>query len=171
MIGMEARIVDDNDREVPQGQEGEIVLKGPMVMKGYWNLPGQTAEAIRNGWLHTGDIGYVDAEGYYYITDRKKDLIIKGGENISPRMIEEVLYDFPKVAEAAAIGVKDPVYGEEIRGYVTLKPGSTATPEEIRQHCATKLKRFFVPREIVILEAFPKNLVGKILKKELRKMA
>jgi long-chain acyl-CoA synthetase len=170
MIGMEARIVDDNDQEVPQGQEGEIVLKGPMVMKGYWNLPGQTAEAIRNGWLHTGDIGYVDAEGYYFITDRKKDLIIKGGENISPRMIEEVLYDYPKVAEAAAIGVKDPVYGEEIRGYVTLKPGLTATPEEIRQYCATKLKRFFVPREIVILDAFPKTLVGKILKKELRKM-
>jgi len=170
MKGMEMKIFNNDDQEVPQGQEGEIVLRGPMVMKGYWNQPEATAEVIKNGWLHTGDIGYVDAEGYFYITDRKKDLIIKGGENISPRAIEEVIYSHPAVAEAAVIGMADKVYGEDIKAFVTLKPGQTATPEEIKEYCATKLKRFFVPKEIVIMPAMPKTLVGKILKKELRKL-
>ena len=171
MNGMDVRIFDDKDEEVPQGKEGEIVLRGPMVMKGYWNLPEPTAEAVRNGWLHTGDIGYVDADGYYFITDRKKDLIIKGGENISPRTIEEVLFKHLKVAEAAVIGMKDAVYGEDIKAFVTLKPGLAATPEEIQAYCAEHLKRFFVPKEVVIMAALPKTLVGKILKKELRKLA
>lgn len=168
--GMGMKIFDNTDREVPQGKEGEIVLRGPMVMKGYWNLPEATAEVIRNGWLHTGDIGYFDRDGYVFITDRKKDLIIKGGENISPRAIEEVLYSHPGIAEAAVIGVKDPVYGEDLKAFVTLKPGQTATPEEIKEFCATRLKRFFVPREVVIMQTMPKTLVGKILKKELRKL-
>lgn len=171
MIGMDVKIFDDKDQEVPQGKEGEIVLRGPMVMKGYWNQPEATAEVVRNGWLHTGDIGYVDADGYYFITDRKKDLIIKGGENISPRTIEEVLFKHPKVAEAAVIGMKDAVYGEDIKAFVTLKPGLAATPEEITAYCAEHLKRFFVPKEVVIMTALPKTLVGKILKKELRKLA
>ncbi len=170
MKGMEMKIFDDNDQEVPQGREGEIVIRGPMVMRGYWNLPEATAEVIRNGWLHTGDIGYVDQDGYYFITDRKKDIIIKSGENISPRAIEEVLYSHPSVAEAAVIGMKDPVYGEDIKAFVTLKPGTVATPEELEEFCQGKLKRFFVPKEIVILQAMPKTLVGKILKKELRKV-
>jgi long-chain acyl-CoA synthetase len=161
---------DNDDKEVPQGQEGEIVLKGPMVMKGYWKLPEATAEVIKNGWLHTGDIGYVDKDGYFFITDRKKDIIIKGGENISPRTIEEVLYSHPSISEAAVIGIKDPVYGEDIKAFVTLKPGQTATPEKIKEYCDGKLKRFFVPKEIVIMSALPKTLVGKILKKELRKL-
>lgn len=170
MDGMDMRIFDFNDNELPQGQEGEIVLKGPMVMKGYWNMPEATKEVIVNNWLHTGDIGYMDADGYFYITDRKKDIIIKGGENISPRVIEEILYMHPKVAEASVIGVKDKVYGEEIKAFVTLKPGEKATPDDILEYCKAKLKKFYVPKEVVILTAMPKSLVGKILKKELRKM-
>jgi len=169
MKGMEMKIFDDNDQEVPQGREGEIVIRGPMVMKGYWNLPEATTEAIRNGWLHTGDIGYMDPDGYFFITDRKKDLIIKGGENISPRAVEEVLCSHPGVAEAAVVGMKDSVYGEEIKAFVTLKPGNTVTSEELEEFCQGKLKRFFVPKEVVIIPAMPKTLVGKILKKELRK--
>ncbi|MGD0021834.1 MAG: AMP-binding protein [Smithellaceae bacterium] len=170
MKGMEMKILDDNHKELPQGKEGEICLRGPMVMKGYWNLPEATVEVIKNGWLHTGDIGYVDKDGYFFITDRKKDIIIKGGENISPRTIEEVLYGHACVVEAAVIGIKDPVYGEDIKAFVTLKPGQTATPEDIKEYCAGKLKKFFVPKEIVIMPALPKTLVGKILKKELRKL-
>jgi long-chain acyl-CoA synthetase len=170
MHNMEMKIFNEHDEEVPQGQEGEIVLKGPMVMKGYWNQPEATAEMIKNDWLHTGDIGYVDADGYFYITDRKKDIIIKGGENISPRSVEEVLYAHPGISEAAVVGIKDKVYGEDIKAFVVLKPGQKATSEEIIEYCKGKLKRFFVPRDVVILSAMPKSLVGKILKKELRKM-
>lgn len=169
-LGMEIKIFDDNDNELPQGQEGEIVIRGPIVMKGYWNLPEATAEVIKNSWLHTGDIGYIDPDGYFFITDRKKDIIIKGGENISPRTIEEVLYAHPKIAEAAVIGMKDPVYGEDIKAFVTLKPGQSTTPDAIMTFCRANLKRFRVPKEIVIMQAMPKTLVGKILKKELRKM-
>jgi long-chain acyl-CoA synthetase len=112
----------------------------------------------------------VDADGYFFITDRKKDIIIKGGENISPRAVEEVLYAHPAVAEAAVIGMKDPVYGEEVKAFVALKPGQEATADEIKTFCSQKLKRFFVPKEVVVLSALPKSLVGKILKKELRKL-
>jgi long-chain acyl-CoA synthetase len=168
--GMALKIFDNDDKEVPQGKEGEIVIRGPMVMKGYWNQPEATAEAIRNGWLYTGDIGYVDADGYFFITDRKKDIIIKGGENISPRLIEEILYAHPAVAEAAVIGMRDQVYGEEVKAFVAFKPGQTATADEIKEFCKQKLKKFIVPKEIVILPALPKSLVGKILKKELRKL-
>lgn len=170
MQGMEMKIFDNNDKEVPQGQEGEIVLRGPMVMKGYWKMPEATAEVVVNGWLHTGDIGFVDKDGYFTITDRKKDIIIKGGENISPRVIEEVLYTHPAVSEASVIGIKDKVYGEDLKAFVTLKAGQTVTPEELLEYCKGKLKKFFVPKEVVILAAMPKTLVGKILKKELRKM-
>jgi len=170
MNGTEMKIVDDYGKPLPPGEKGEIVIQGPQVMKGYWNRPQETAEALKDGWLHTGDVGYVDEDGYFWITDRKKDLIIKGGENISPRTIEEVLYTCPQVSEAAVIGVKDEKYGEEIKAFVVLHPGEKATAEDIIAFCKSKLTNFLLPRYVVFLEAMPKSLVGKILKTELRKM-
>lgn len=170
MKGTEMRIMAEDGKLLPPGKQGEIVLRGPSVMKGYWNKPKETEEILVDGWLHTGDVGYVDDDGYFWITDRKKDLIIKGGENISPRRIEEPLYAHPKVSEAAVIGMKDDIYGENIKAFLVLKPGETATAEEIIDYCKTKLKNFLLPKEVVFLKSFPKNLVGKILKKELRKL-
>ena len=168
MKGTEMGIMDHLGNKLGPGQQGEIVIRGPQLMKGYWNKPEETADILRDGWLHTGDVGYVDEDGYYWITDRLKDLIIKGGENISPRTIEEVLYSHPKVAEAAVIGMKDDVYGENIKAFVVLHPGEEAAAEDITAFCRTKLTNFFVPKEVVFLASFPKTLVGKILKKELR---
>jgi long-chain acyl-CoA synthetase len=170
MKGTEMRIVDEKGNVLPPEQEGEIIIRGPMLMKGYWNKPEETAEALRAGWLYTGDIGHVDQDGYFWITDRKKDLIIKGGENISPRVIEEVLFSHPKVSEAAVIGMKDAVYGENIKAFLVLNPGETAPAEEIIEYCQKKLTSFFVPREVVFIQSLPKSLIGKVLKKELRKL-
>ena len=171
MKGTEMGIMGNEGNLLPEGAQGEIVIRGPMLMKGYWNKPEETAEILRGGWLHTGDVGYRDEDGYYWITDRVKDLIIKAGENISPREIEEVLFKHPKVSEAAVIGMKDAIYGENIRAFLVLRPGQKATPEEIIDYCRTKLKSFLVPKEVVFMDALPKSLVGKILKKELRKLA
>ena len=170
MKGTEMRIVDDAGNTLPPGQQGEIVIRGPQLMKGYWNNPEETAKVVKNGWLHTGDVGYVDEDGYFWITDRKKDLIIKAGENISPRVIEEVLSRHPQVSEAAVIGIKDEIYGENIKAFVVLKPGEAATEAEIIEYCQTKLTTFLVPKEVTFMKALPKILVGKVLKKELRKM-
>jgi long-chain acyl-CoA synthetase len=170
MKGTKMKIVDFDGNDLSAGEEGEILISGLMLMKGYWNQPEVTAEVLKDGWLHTGDVGYQDEDGYFFITERKKDIIIKGGENIAPRQIEEVLYDHPKISEAAVVGMKDEVYGEEIKAFVVLNPGETAEEAEIIEYCVTRLKRFKSPREVTFLEALPKNLVGKILKKELRKM-
>lgn len=170
MTGTDMKIMDDTGKILPAGEKGEIVIRGPQVMKGYWNKPEETAQSLVDGWLHTGDVGYVDEDGYFWITDRKKDLIIKGGENISPRTIEEVLYSHPQVSEAAVIGVKDEKYGEEIKAFVVLHPGEKAAAEDIVAFCRTKLTNFLLPKYVVFLEAMPKSLVGKILKTELRKM-
>jgi long-chain acyl-CoA synthetase len=170
MKGTGMRIVDDHGNALSPGQRGEIVIRGPQLMKGYWNKPEETAEILIDGWLHTGDVGYVDDDGYFWITDRKKDLIIKGGENISPRTIEEVLFMHPKISEAAVIGMKDDIYGENIKAFLVLNPGETATAEEIVDYCRTKLTNFLLPQEVVVLKSFPKSLVGKILKRELRKL-
>lgn len=170
MKGTEIRIVDNAGNPLPARKEGEILIRGPMLMKGYWHKPEETAQVIRNGWLSTGDVGYKDEDGYFWITERKKDLIIKAGENISPRTIEEVLFGYPKVSEAAVIGMKDDLYGENIKAFVVLKPGEEATAEEIVEYCRKKLTNFLVPKEVVFLNALPKNLVGKVLKKELREM-
>jgi long-chain acyl-CoA synthetase len=170
MKGNEVKIVDDEGSELPQGKEGELIIRGPGLMKGYWNMPEETAEVLRNGWLYTGDIGYVDEDGYCFITDRKKDIIIKAGENISPREIEEVLFSHRKVAESAVIGIKDYTYGEDIKAFVVLKPGEEATAEEITDYCRTRLKTFKTPKELQFVESLPKNLVGKVERKELRKL-
>ena len=171
MKGTGMRIADDQGKTLAPGQQGEILIRGPQLMKGYWHKPEETAETLRDGWLYTGDVGYVDEDGYFWITDRKKDLIIKGGENISPRTIEEVLFTHPKVSEAAVIGMKDDVYGEDIKACVVLNPGETATAEEIIEFCRTRLTNFLLPKEVIFLQSLPKNLVGKVLKKELRKLS
>ena len=171
MPGAQLKIVDDQDREVPQGRQGEIILRTPGIMSGYWKRPEETAEILRDGWVRTGDIGYVDKDGFYFITDRKKDIIIKSGENICPREIEEVIMTHPSVCEAVVVGVKDGVYGEEIKAFVVAKPGMQVTSQELNDHCCARLKRFKTPKDFTFMEALPKNIVGKVLRKELRKMA
>jgi acyl-CoA synthetase (AMP-forming)/AMP-acid ligase II len=153
---------------LPPGQIGEICVSGPNVTAGYWRNPEATSSAFNEGWLRTGDVGYLDEEGYLFITDRKKDLIINGGENILPREIEEALYLHPSVAEAAVVGIPDPVFGEQICAVVQLAPKAQATSEELRQHVAGYLTRFKVPARIFFSPSLPKNNSGKIAKRELR---
>jgi len=162
------KIFDDNDREVPTGQWGEVVFKGFNVMKGYWNLPEETARTIKNGWLYTGDIGYLDDEGYLFLTGRKKDLIIRGGENVFPSDVENILYKNTKVMECSVIGVPDKVFGEEIKAFVVLRPGETATEQELIDFCRPHLPTFKQPKSVELRQSLPKSSVGKILKKELR---
>jgi len=162
--------VNENDNEVKVGGIGEIVLKGPVVMSGYWNKPEETKEVLRGGWLHTGDVGYVDEEGYFFIVERKKNMIIKAGENIFPREIEEVIYQYPRVSETAVVGVPDQIFGEELKAFIVLKPGEKATEQEVIDFCGGSLSSFKTPKYVQFLDAFPKNPVGKILYKELRKM-
>lgn len=163
-------VVDNQDKELGVGQTGELVIKGPTVMKGYWNMPEETAETLKNGWLHTGDIGHRDEDGYFYITDRKKDLIIRGGENVSPREVEDAVCKHPKVVEAGCVGISDRVYGEEIKAFVVLKPGETCTEEEIIEFCKQHLPSFKQPKKVQFIEALPKNMLGKILRVDLRKL-
>jgi long-chain acyl-CoA synthetase len=164
------KVFDDNGNWLPPGQQGEIAVKGPTLMKGYWNLPEDTSQAIRNGWLYTGDIGYMDEDGFLYITDRKKDIIIRGGENISPREIEEVLYRNPKVAEAGVVGIPDNIYGEEIKAFVVLKAREQASEQEMIAFCKECLPTFKTPKSVQFIEVLPKNLLGKVLRAELRKL-
>jgi len=150
------------------GQKGEIVIKGPCVMKGYWNKPKESGEALRNGWLHTGDVGYADEDDYLYITDRKKDLIIRGGENVYPTEVENVLYQHPQVLEAGVIGVPDPVYGETVKAFVALKTPGAASEEALIAHCKAHLPAYKRPKSIQFVDALPKSAVGKILRRKLR---
>ncbi len=168
---IEVAITDDDDRPVATGETGEVCVKGPNVMKGYYNLPDATAEAMRNGWFHTGDMGHLDEDGYLYITERKKDLIIRGGFNIFPRDVEEILYGHPAVLECAVVGVPDPKMGEQVRAYVVLRPGESATADDLMDYACEHLARYKTPKDIVFLDALPKNPIGKILKKDLREMA
>ena len=164
------RVVDDNVKPVKRGEVGEIVVGGSVVMQGYWNKPEETKEALQRGWLRTGDMGYMDEDGYFFIVERKKNMIIKAGENIFPREIEEVVYQHSKVSEAAVIGVPDQIYGEELKVFIVLKPGEKATEQEIIVFCKEKLSSFKTPKYVQFLDSLPKNPVGKILYKELRKM-
>ena len=167
---VEVRIVDDQDQDVPVGEVGELLVKGPNVSSGYYKLPEETAKTFRNGWLHTGDMAKMDTEGYLYIVERKKDLIIRGGFNIYPRDIEEILYQHPAIQDAVAIGVPAPVMGEEIKVYVVPKEGMTVSTEEILQYCQSHLAKYKWPKFIEFTKSLPRNPMGKILRKELRKL-
>jgi acyl-CoA synthetase (AMP-forming)/AMP-acid ligase II len=169
MPGIDVGVVDEADRLLPAGQAGEVVVRGPNVMRGYLGRPEESAQVLRGGWLHTGDVGRFDEDGYLTLVDRVKDLIIRGGENIYPKEIEDVLYAVPAVLEAAVVGQPDPVFGEQPVAFVTLRSGFDMVPEDLIGHCRQSLARYKVPREVYIEEMLPKNAVGKIAKPELRK--
>jgi long-chain acyl-CoA synthetase len=169
-IGNEMKVFDDNDNEVSDDQLGEIVLRGENILKGYFKSPEATEIAFRNGWFHTGDIGYRDQDGFFYIVDRKSDMIIRGGENIYPREIDEVLYQHPAVAAAATIGVPDPLYGEEVAAFIVLKDGMKVDEAELIAYCTERLADYKCPKSIRIVKDIPKGPTGKLLKRELAKL-
>jgi len=169
MSDVEMKIIDDTGNDLPLGEVGEIVARGPRVMSGYWKDAEKTAKAITaDGWLHTGDMGYMDEEGYFYLAARADDLIIRGGENISPEEVENALYSHPAVEEAAVIGVPDPEWGQEPRAIVVLKEGKTATAEELIDFCRERLASFKRPRSVVFTDELPRTSTGKVLKRVLR---
>jgi long-chain acyl-CoA synthetase len=165
--GVEMKVVDDDGNEVDQGEVGEILIRGHNVMKGYWDRPEATEETVRDGWLYTGDMGKTDEDGYFYIVDRKKDLIIRGGYNVYPREIEEVLYEHPAVREAAVLGIPHDEYGEEVGAAVTLKDGANATPEQLRDYVKEQVAAYKYPRRVWLVDELPKGPTGKILKREI----
>lgn len=166
--GVEMCIVDEDDKALPQGERGEICIRGHNIMKGYLGKPEATKEALRGGWFHSGDIGFSDEDGCYWIVDRKKDMILRGGFNVYPREVEEVLYAHEAVVEAAVIGVPHERHGEEVKAVVALAPGSTATPDAIIAFCKERLAAYKYPRTVEIIDSLPKGPTGKILKRELR---
>jgi acyl-CoA synthetase (AMP-forming)/AMP-acid ligase II len=168
VVHLELKVVDDDGREVPPNEPGEIVLRGPKVFAGYWRNPEATAAAIRDGWFHTGDIGRLDEDGYLFILDRKKDLIISGGENIASPEVERVLYEHSAVLECAVVGRPDDRWGEVPVAFVVLKPGSPVEVADLLAHCAERLARFKVPKDVRLLEELPRNPSGKVLKRVLR---
>jgi long-chain acyl-CoA synthetase len=165
--GVEMKVVDDDGHEVPRGEIGEIVIRGHNVMKGYWNKPEATAETLRDGWLHTGDMARIDEDGYFFIVDRKKDMIIRGGYNVYPREIEEVLYEHPDVVEAAVVGIPHDELGEEVGAAVTLKEGATTTPQELSEFVKGQVAAYKYPRRMWLVGELPKGPTGKILKREI----
>jgi len=165
---VEVKILNEEDQELPVNEVGEIVVKGPNVMKGYYNLPEDSTEALKNGWLHTGDLGKTDEDGYVYIVDRKKDMIIVGGLNVYPREVEEVLYAHPAIAEAAVIGYLDSLRGEAVKAVVALKSEHQVKEKELIKYCRDRLAAYKVPRVIEIRDSLPKTSTGKILKRELK---
>jgi len=162
------RIMDAQGRLLPRGERGELVVQGDIVMKGYYNDPGKTAETLKHGWLHTGDVGYMDAEGYFYIVDRLKDLIVSGGFNISPGEIEQVLWTLPAVSDCAVIGVPDAVWGEAVKAVVELKPGQSLDHDAALALCRDRLGGMKAPKTIEVWEQLPRSAVGKVLKREIR---
>ena len=170
-INMEMQIVDDAFRPLPTGQRGEICIRGPVVMRGYHNKPEATAETVRDGWLHTGDIGYLDADGFLFVVDRKKDMIIRGGENIFPAELEAVLHEHPAVAEAAVVGVPDEVYGENVVAFVVVAPGKSLSEKEVIEHACRYVAKFKAPTRVHFESMLPKSNIGKILRRVLRDKA
>jgi long-chain acyl-CoA synthetase len=167
IAGVQIRVVDPDGKDVPTGEVGEVVIRGHNVMKGYWRRPEATAEAIVDGWFHSGDLARADADGYLFIVDRIKDLVSRGGYKVYPREVEEVLYEHPAVAEAAVIGIPHPTLGEEVGAAVALKPGATATPEELREFVREQIAPQKYPRHVWLLDELPKGPTGKLLKREI----
>jgi acyl-CoA synthetase (AMP-forming)/AMP-acid ligase II len=168
VAGTELAIIDEDGRRLPPGQTGEIVARGPQLMAGYWNLPEATAETLKDGWLHTGDVGMLDVDGYLFIQDRVKDMIVSGGENVYPREVENVLHDHPAVAEAAVIGAPDERWGETVLAVLVLKTGATLDEAEMTRFCRQRLAGFKLPRRFAVVDTLPRNGAGKVLKRELR---
>jgi long-chain acyl-CoA synthetase len=167
---IEVAAVDDDGKPVEQGRTGELVVRGPNVMKGYWNNPEATAQALKNGWLHTGDMAYFDEEGYCYVKDRKKDMIITGGFNIYPKEVEDLLYTHPAIAEAQVVGIPDWIKGEIAVACITLKPEQNTTEEEIITFCRDNLANYKAPRYVRLFDGLPKTATGKFEKVSLRKI-
>ena len=168
--GVDVMIADENDQPMPPGEKGQLLYRGHNVMKGYYNDPQATAQAIKGNWMHSGDIGIVDEEGYFYIVDRTKDMIIRGGFNVYPREIEEVMITHKAISLVAVIGIPDEQHGEEIKAYVVLEQGEKITKEEIVRWSKDHLASYKYPRIVEFMDALPINATGKIMKKELRKM-
>jgi long-chain acyl-CoA synthetase len=165
--GVEMAIVDDEDNPLPDGERGEICIRGHNIMKGYLNRPEASKDALKGGWFHSGDVGYRDEDGCYWIVDRKKDMILRGGFNVYPREVEEVLYAHEAVAEAAVIGIPHESHGEEVKAVIALAPDKSASEEEIKAFCKERLAAYKYPRVVEIVDALPKGPTGKILKREL----
>lgn len=166
--GLEVRVTDPNGQTLPPGMVGELVVRGPIVMKGYFNLPAETANTLKDGWLFTGDLAYQDSEGYFFIVDRLKDLIISNGENIYPREIEELLYAYPGIIEASVIGVVDELRGQVARAYIVLAEGQCFDKKAVREYLHANIATYKIPRDFQVVDALPKNQTGKILKRVLR---
>ncbi len=162
------RIVDIQGKDLPQGEMGEVLIKGPNVIREYWRRPKETAETIEDGWLHSGDMGYIDEEGYLFLVDRKKDMYISGGENVYPAEVEDVLMSFEKIADAGVIGVPDQKWGESGMAIVVKKPDADVTEQEVIEYCKGKLAKYKIPKKVTFVDALPRTATGKILKKELR---
>ncbi len=170
LMHLDVRIVDDDDNEMPRGRVGELVMRGPNVMQGYWNRPEATAEAMRGGWFHSGDLAYQDAEGDLFIVDRKKDMFISGGENVYPSEVEDAIYEIGQVAEAAVIGIPDAKWGEVGCAVVALKEGMDMETGDIISHLQQRLAKYKIPKKVAFVEALPRNAAGKVLKTELRRL-
>jgi long-chain acyl-CoA synthetase len=166
----DCRIVDveTGEKDMPPGEAGEIILKGPQQMQGYYKRPDETADSLRDGWFYTGDIGYMDEDGYLFVVDRKKDMIIAGGFNIYPRDIDEILYEHPKILEACTIGLPDAYRGETVKAFVVLQPGQTMTEQEVADYCREKLAAYKVPKMVEFADDLPKSAIGKVLRRELK---